>query len=68
MTNIFYLYDRFSELNRNFTTGHTKIVKNPGFSGYFSDFCSQFQAFPDFFSKFPKFQVIPGFQVKWQPC
>ena len=53
ITIFFYLYDRFFESNRNFTTEHEKIVKIPGFS--------------KFFSKFPKFQVFPGFQVKWQP-
>ena len=31
MTKYFYLYDRFFELNRNFTTEHVKIVKIPGF-------------------------------------
>ena len=31
-----------------------KLLKIPGFSM--------------FFSKFLKFQVFPGFQVKWQPC
>ena len=54
MTKIFYLYDRFFESNQKFTTEHVKIVKIPGF--------------PFFFSKFPKFQVFPRFQVKWQPC
>ena len=31
MTKIFYLYDRFFESNRNFTTEHVKIVKIPVF-------------------------------------
>ena len=42
MTNFFYSYDRFYESNRNLTTKHVKIVK---FLGFFSDFCSKFQAF-----------------------
>ena len=27
----FFVYDRFLESNRNFTTEHVKIVKIPGF-------------------------------------
>ena len=42
--NLFYLYDKFFESNRNFTIKHVKIVKILGFSRLFS--------------KFPKFQVF----------
>ena len=31
----FYLYDRFFQTNRNFTTEHVKIMKIPGFSKIF---------------------------------
>ena len=31
MTKVSYLYDRFFESNRNFTTEHVKIVKTAGF-------------------------------------
>ena len=34
ITKTFYLYDRFLESNRNFTTEHVKVVKIPGFSGF----------------------------------
>ena len=36
MTKKFYLYDRFFESNRNFTSENVKFVKIPGF---FNDFC-----------------------------
>ena len=35
MTIFFYLYDKFFESNRSFTTEHEKIVKIPGFSIFF---------------------------------
>ena len=38
-----------------------KLFKIPGFSRFFVQNSR-------FFSKFIKFQVFPGFQVKWQPC
>ena len=51
MTKTFYLNDRFRESNQNFTTEHVKIVK---ITGFFSYFCSKFQAFF-------KISQIPGF-------
>ena len=35
MTKFFYLYDRFFDSNRIFTTEHVKIVKISGFFAYF---------------------------------
>ena len=51
---IFYLYDRFFESNRNFTTEHVKIVKIPGFYLKFP----KFQVFLGFFCLNCQ---IPGF-------
>jgi len=45
----FYLYDRFFESDQNFSIKHQKIFEIPGFSRFFSDFCSKFQVFPGFF-------------------
>ena len=61
MTKIFYLYDKFFESNRNFTTKQQKILK-------FQVFLVIFVQSSFFFSKFPKIQFffclncrIPGF-------
>ena len=56
--NILYTYDIFFESNRNFTTKHVKVLKIPGFSRFFNDFCSKSKVF----SKFLKFKVyLPKF-------
>ena len=47
---IFYLYDRFFESNRNFTTEHVKIIKIPGFSGFLVIFVQNFRFFQIFFA------------------
>ena len=39
MIRFVYLYDRFFESNRNFTTEHVKIVKVPGFFSNFLVIC-----------------------------
>ena len=57
-----YLYDRFFETNRNFTTEHVKVVKTRGFSRLFSLFKIPGFSVQNFrfFSNFVKFQVFPG--------
>ena len=57
MTKIFYLYDKFFDLNQNYTTEHVKIVKIPGF---FNDFCSKFQVFFCLNCQIPSFSRITG--------
>ena len=57
MTKIFYLYDKFFELNQNFTTENVKIVKSPGFLVILF----KFQVFPGFF--LPKFSNSRFLQV-----
>ena len=59
MTKIFYLYDKFFELNQNFTTENVKIVKSPGFLVILF----KFQVFPGFFclnSQILGFYRFPG--------
>ena len=54
MTKSFYLYDRFFESNRNFTTEHVKIVITPGFLVIFVQKSS-------FFKVSLKFSQVPYF-------
>ena len=61
MTKNSYLLDRFL-CQIKILLLDIKKFKNPTF---LQVFCSKFQVY---FSKFLKFQVFPGFQVKWQPC
>ena len=73
MTKKSYLFDRFFESIQNFTTEHVKIIKNSrvfvlnfSFLGSFQNF-SNSRFFQFYFCLNSKFQVFPGFQVKWQP-
>ena len=70
----FDFYDHVHlNVHEQFDHEHVKVVKIPGFPGFFSDICPKFQVFSGFFQNFsnstffslncqiPGFSKFPGF-------